>query len=196
MVARVELVDEELAVEPEILRIRPQEALRIRRAGQNLELLLLERADVARADGGLCFDVAEAESAAFACLSECRADLKHALVAALAGIRRSVYPACGTGATSGTSACPAGMRSSIPCRRSIAGAGTEGEIQPIPTTSWRSPSSMTPGTHLPACTARAAAATATQGRGPTTASWSYAAARRGAMTFPVVPSARQAVRSA
>ena len=49
-VARVELVDVELAVEAEVVRVRAQEALDVRLRGQHLELLVLEGAQVLAAD--------------------------------------------------------------------------------------------------------------------------------------------------
>ena len=49
-VARVELVDVELAVEAEIVGVRPQEALDVGLRRERLEPLLLERAQVLDAD--------------------------------------------------------------------------------------------------------------------------------------------------
>ncbi len=66
VVAGVELVDERLPVEAEVLRVGAQEALRVRRARQDVEILVLERADVARADRRLRLDLAVAQVAAFA----------------------------------------------------------------------------------------------------------------------------------
>src|SRR5213076_1176056 len=48
--ARVELVDIQLAVEPEVLRVRAQEALDVCLRGKQRELLVLERAQVLAAD--------------------------------------------------------------------------------------------------------------------------------------------------
>ena len=48
--ARVVLVDVELAVEPEEVGVRAEEALDVRLGGKHLELLVLERAQVLRAD--------------------------------------------------------------------------------------------------------------------------------------------------
>src|SRR4029078_12041611 len=79
--ARVELVDEELSVEAEVLGVRAQEALGVGRPREHVELLLLERLDVARANCRVGLDVAEGQSTTFACLSECRTDLKHAVMA-------------------------------------------------------------------------------------------------------------------
>jgi hypothetical protein len=75
-VARVVLVDEERPVEPEVLRVRAQEALDVRRTREDVELLLLQRAEVARTDLRLCLGLVEPETATFACLTECRSDLE------------------------------------------------------------------------------------------------------------------------
>ena len=65
VVAGVELVHERLAVEAEVLRVCPQEALRVGRAGQDVEVLVLEGADIARADSRVRFDLAVAQAPAF-----------------------------------------------------------------------------------------------------------------------------------
>ena len=66
LVTGVELVDERLPVEAEVLGVGAQEALRVRRARQDVEVLVLERADVPRADRRLGLDLAVAQVAAFA----------------------------------------------------------------------------------------------------------------------------------
>src|SRR5207244_11298462 len=68
--AGVVLVDVELAVEAEVLRVRPQEALDVRRARQLLELLLLERAQVLATDLRGLLELGELEPLAQARLAE------------------------------------------------------------------------------------------------------------------------------
>ena len=68
VMAGVELVDEQLAVQPQVLGIGAQEALGIGRPGQDVELLLFERPEVLSADRGVGLDLAECQAAAFACL--------------------------------------------------------------------------------------------------------------------------------
>ena len=75
--ARVELVDVELPVEAEVLRIRAQEALDVRLGGQQLELVVLERAQVLAADLGRGLGFREVDPAAHASLAQAVPDLEH-----------------------------------------------------------------------------------------------------------------------
>ena len=75
---RVVLVDERLAVEPERLGVRAQEPADVRRRGQDVELLVLERAEVLRADLGELLELWEVEALADAGLAEAGADVEHA----------------------------------------------------------------------------------------------------------------------
>jgi len=74
--ARVVLVDEERAVEAQVLRVRPQEALDVRGSREDVELLLLEGAQIACADLRLGLGLIQPEAATFACLTKCRSDLE------------------------------------------------------------------------------------------------------------------------
>ena len=75
--ARVVLVDERLAVETERLRIRAQEAPHVRRRGKDLELLVLERAQVLRANLRALFELWEVELLTGAGLAEAGTDVEH-----------------------------------------------------------------------------------------------------------------------
>src|SRR5439155_5760192 len=75
---RVVLVDVELPVEPERLGVGAEEALDVRLRRQELELLVLEGADVLAADLGLALDRRQVESLTLARLAEAAADLEHA----------------------------------------------------------------------------------------------------------------------
>jgi hypothetical protein len=76
-VARVVLVDVQLPVEPEELRIRAEEALDVRLRREDLELLVLDRADVLGADLRCELDLRILESLAHARLAQAVADLEH-----------------------------------------------------------------------------------------------------------------------
>jgi hypothetical protein len=76
-VARVELVDVELPVEPQVVRVRAQEALDVRLGRKRLEVLLLEGAQVARPDLRCQLDLAQLEVLADASLAQAVADLEH-----------------------------------------------------------------------------------------------------------------------
>src|SRR5205807_2121585 len=76
--AQVVLVHEPLPVEPEVLRVRPQEPSRVRGRGQDVELLVLERAQVAGADPRVPLDLRQLELPARARLPQAAADLEHA----------------------------------------------------------------------------------------------------------------------
>ena len=75
--ARVVLVDIELAVEPEELRVRAQEALDVGARGKHRELLFFERADVLRADLRRELDLRVVEALTDARFAEAVADLEH-----------------------------------------------------------------------------------------------------------------------
>src|SRR5581483_2229026 len=76
-VADVVLIDVQLAVEPEVVRVRPQEALHVRRPGQRLERLVLERPEVLRADLRALLELREVELLAHARLAQAVTDLEH-----------------------------------------------------------------------------------------------------------------------
>jgi hypothetical protein len=71
------LVDVEIAVQAEKLRIRPEEALDVGVAGQELPALLLERVQVAVADPDRLLDVLGREAAPGPGFPEAGADLEH-----------------------------------------------------------------------------------------------------------------------
>src|SRR5207253_2474982 len=73
----VVLVDVEVAVQPEELGIRPQEALRVGLAREHLPALLLERRQVALADADALLDVRSGESAAGAGFAKAVTDGEH-----------------------------------------------------------------------------------------------------------------------
>ena len=75
--ARVVLVDERLAVEAERLRVRAQEAAHVRRRRQDVELLVLERAEVLRTDLRPLLQLGEVEVLTEAGLAEAGADVEH-----------------------------------------------------------------------------------------------------------------------
>ena len=77
VVPRVELVDEEMAVQAQEIGVRPQEPLGVRGAGENREVLLLQRPDVPGADLRTLLDLGVRELLALARLTECRTDFKH-----------------------------------------------------------------------------------------------------------------------
>ena len=74
---RAVLVDVQLAVESEVVGIRPQEAAHVRSAREDVELLVFHAADVLRADLRLGFDLVVAELPARAGLAEGCTNLKH-----------------------------------------------------------------------------------------------------------------------
>jgi len=76
-VARVVLVDIELPVEPEVVRVRPQEALDVRLGRKRVEVLLLQRLQVAGPDLGRQLDVRELQLLAVARLAQAVADVEH-----------------------------------------------------------------------------------------------------------------------
>ena len=75
--ARVVLVDVELAVEPEVLGVGAQESLDVGLRRQQLELLLLEGAQVLPADLRGELGLGEVDAPAQARLTEAVADLEH-----------------------------------------------------------------------------------------------------------------------
>src|SRR5207248_2839318 len=77
-VARVVLVDIELAVQSEVLRVVPQEPLHVRLRGEHVELLLLERTEVLAANLGRLLDLGEIQVLAQARFPQAVADLEHA----------------------------------------------------------------------------------------------------------------------
>ena len=87
--ARVVLVDVELPVEPEPVRVGAQEALDVRLRREDVERLLLERAQVARPDLGRLLDVGELELLAVTGLAQAVSDLEHGRPSILGQIRGS-----------------------------------------------------------------------------------------------------------
>ena len=75
--ARRVLVDVDVAVEPEVVGVRAQEAADVRVARDGREVLLLERADVLRADLRRELDLGVAEPLPLAGLPQAVADLEH-----------------------------------------------------------------------------------------------------------------------
>ena len=75
--ARAVLVDERLAVEAERLRVGAEEALDVRRRGQDVEPLVLERAQVLRPDLRARFELGKVELLAEARLAEAGSDVEH-----------------------------------------------------------------------------------------------------------------------
>jgi hypothetical protein len=73
----VVLLDVQLSVEAEELRVGPEEPLRVRVAGQHLPALLLDRRQIPLADPDRLVDVSCGELAAAACFLEARTDLEH-----------------------------------------------------------------------------------------------------------------------
>src|SRR5262245_31676408 len=76
-VARVELVDVELAVQAEVVRVRAEEALDVCLRGQDLELLVLQGAQVLAPDLRRLLDLGEVEPLPETSLAEAVADLEH-----------------------------------------------------------------------------------------------------------------------
>ena len=76
-VARVELVDVELAVEPEEVRVDAQEALDVGLRGKHLELLLFEGAQVLATNLRRLLDLREVEPLPQSSLAEAVSDLEH-----------------------------------------------------------------------------------------------------------------------
>src|SRR5262249_22776795 len=76
-VARVVLVDVELPVEAEEVGVRAHKALDVRARREGLELLLLEGADVLRADLRRELDLRIVEPLAHASLAQAVSDLEH-----------------------------------------------------------------------------------------------------------------------
>src|SRR5581483_9120923 len=77
--ARCVLVDVDLAVEAEVVGVRAQEAAHVGVAGERVEVLLLERPDVLRADLRRELDLGVAEPLALARRPQAVADLEHGL---------------------------------------------------------------------------------------------------------------------
>ena len=80
--ARVVLVDVELAVEPEILRVGAEEALDVGVRGEQLEALVLQRPQVLAPDLGAVLRVGELDVAAQTGLAEAVSDLEHGRIVA------------------------------------------------------------------------------------------------------------------
>ena len=76
-VARVVFVDVELSVEPEVVRVRAQEALDIGLGGKRVEAFLFERLQVPSPDLGRLLDVREFKLLPVARLAQAVADLEH-----------------------------------------------------------------------------------------------------------------------
>ena len=74
---RVVLVDVELAVEAQVLGVGPEEALDVRARREQLEMLVLERLDVLRADLRRELDLGVVEPLAHPRLAQAVADLEH-----------------------------------------------------------------------------------------------------------------------
>src|SRR6476646_5017610 len=75
--AGVVLVDVELAVETEVLRVRAEEALDVRLRGQDVELLVLERTEVLPANLRPLLDLGKVEALAQARLAEAVTNFEH-----------------------------------------------------------------------------------------------------------------------
>ena len=93
-VARVVLLDVEPTVEPERVRVHPQEPLGVRVAGQLVEPLVLEVAQILLAHLRARLHLLEVEALAHAGLAQARADLEHR--------GGSVVAIVGTGSTDST----------------------------------------------------------------------------------------------
>src|SRR5581483_5853612 len=76
--ARVVLVDVQLAVEAEVLRVRPQEALRVRIAGEHVPPFFLEGGQVPLADANRLVDLGGSEAPPGPGVPEAFTDLEHA----------------------------------------------------------------------------------------------------------------------
>src|SRR3989442_1032438 len=70
----VVFVDELLCVEPEVVRIRAEESFRVRRPGEDVEPLVLERRDVLRANVRVALDLRQLESVTQPRLTKSAAD--------------------------------------------------------------------------------------------------------------------------
>ena len=88
-VAGVVLVDVQLSVEAEELRVGAEEALHVRLRRQRLELLVLERLQVLRADLRAQLDLRVVQTLADARLAEAVADLEHRAIVGPAADRLS-----------------------------------------------------------------------------------------------------------
>jgi hypothetical protein len=75
--ARRVLIDVDVAVEPEVLGVRPEEAAGVGIPRDRVEILFLERPDVLRADLRGELDLGIAESLPLAGLPQAVADLEH-----------------------------------------------------------------------------------------------------------------------
>ena len=75
--AGVVLVDVELAVEPEVLGIRAEEALDVRLRGQDVELLVLEGAQILPSNLRSLFELGKVEALAQTRLAEAVTDFEH-----------------------------------------------------------------------------------------------------------------------
>ena len=89
-VARVELVDVQLPVEPEVVGVRAQESLDVRLAREDVELLVLERLQVLAADLRRRLDLREVEALAESCFPEAGTDLEHARSSVDGSVRKVV----------------------------------------------------------------------------------------------------------
>ena len=90
--ARVELVDVELPVEAEVVRVGAQEALDVGLGREQLEALLLERTEVLDADLRRLLGLGELDPAARAGLAEAVADLEQGADSVAATTRRASTP--------------------------------------------------------------------------------------------------------
>jgi hypothetical protein len=75
--ARVVLVDEEISVESEVVRVRAEKSTGVGGAGNQVEALVLERLEIPRADVRIRVDLGELEAAANSRRAEAIADLEH-----------------------------------------------------------------------------------------------------------------------
>src|SRR3954454_5017887 len=78
LVAELVLLEQQLGVEPERLRVGPQEAADVRRPGEEVPLLVLERAQVLGTDLRLGLDLRDVDPRAHSRLAEGGADLHSA----------------------------------------------------------------------------------------------------------------------
>ena len=76
-VADVVLVHVELSVEPQVVRVRAQEALDVRRPGQLVERLVLERAQILGTDLRALLELRERELLALTGFAEAVTDFEH-----------------------------------------------------------------------------------------------------------------------
>src|SRR5688500_3577245 len=77
VVAQLVLLDEQLPVDPQVLRVRAQEALDESGAGQHLPLLVLDRAQVLRTDLRRRLDLGDVDPRAHPRLLQRGADVGH-----------------------------------------------------------------------------------------------------------------------